>query len=317
MIKVGVVGVGEMGSNHARVYSELSGEFDLKLVGVSDKNSELAESVADEYNYMEYYEDSEDLAEQELDAVSIAVPTSKHKDMALPFIERGTNVLIEKPIADNVKDGRRILQAADENDVRVLVGHIERYNPAVLKLKKVIENGALGNLMSISAKRVGPLAVRVRDVGIIKDSAVHDFDVISYLFGEKADKVTANAGNAKHPADIEDHAQIMVDFNNGKSGIVETNWLTPHKTRELSAVGSKAIAYLDYIDQSLTVHNEDWEKDLEIKKREPLKNELEDFISCTLNGEEPKVCGEDGVHVLKVALSAKKSSKENRKIQVE
>ncbi len=316
MIKVGIVGVGEMGRHHARVYSELSDEFNLELVGVADNDMEQAEKIANKYGY-EAFNDFEELAEKELDAVSIAVPTSAHKEVALKFIEKGTNILVEKPIADTVENAEEIVNSADQNDVVLGIGHIERYNPSVLKLKEVIDNGDLGDIMSINAKRVGPLAIRVRDVGIIIDSAVHDIDVISYLFGEKVNSVFAKADNAKHPADVEDYAQIMIDLNDGKSGIVEANWLTPHKTRKLNAVGTEGIAYLDYIDQSLIVHNDEMKKEYNIKEREPLKNEIEDFLNSTLNWEDPSVTGEDGLHVLKVALGAKESADKGEKIKVD
>lgn len=315
MMKVGVVGVGMMGQHHARVYSELSEGFDLDLIGIADKDIERAREIGDEYGY-DVYEDHKALAKEDLDAVSIAVPTTLHKDVALDFIERGTNVLIEKPIADTVENAKMILDAAEKNDVTVSVGHIERYNPSVQKLKEVIEKGTLGDVMSISGKRVGPLAIRIRDVGIIIDLAVHEMDVISYLFGERITAVTAKAGTAKHPADVEDYAQIMVDFNNGKSGVIETNWLTPHKTRKLSVVGTKGIAYLDYLEQSLVVYHSDWKQEYKIHEREPLKNELEDFLDCCLNGGEPCVTGEDGLHVLMAARCAKESSKKDKKLKV-
>ncbi|MFW6041137.1 MAG: Gfo/Idh/MocA family oxidoreductase [Thermoplasmatota archaeon] len=315
-MKVGVVGVGMMGQHHARVYFELSDEFDLELAGIADKDVERAEELADEYGYEGVYEDHKKLAEKDLDAVSIAVPTSLHKDVALDFIERGTNVLIEKPIADTEENAEEILDAADKNDVVVAVGHIERYNPSVQKLKEVIDKGVLGDLMSINGKRVGPLAIRIRDVGIIIDLAVHELDVISYLFGEKIREVTAKAGNAKHPADVEDYAQIMVDFDGGKTGMIETNWLTPHKTRQLSVVGTKGIAYLDYLDQSLVIHTNEWKQEYKIEEKEPLKNEIEDFLNSCLKGGEPCVTGEDGLHVLKAARCAKESSEKNKKVKV-
>lgn len=316
MIKVGVVGVGQMGQHHARVYSELSEKLNLELVGIADNDMEQAEKIADKYGY-EAFNDYEDLAEKELDGVSIAVPTSAHKEVALKFIEKGTNLLIEKPIADTIESAEEIVDSANENDLVLTIGHIERYNPSVLKLKEVIDNGELGDILSINAKRVGPLAIRVRDVGIIIDSAVHDIDVISYLFDKQVKSVFTKAGNAKHPADVEDYAQIMIDLNNNKSGIVETNWLTPHKTRNLSAVGTEGIAYLDYIDQTLVVHNDEMKKEYKIKEREPLKNEIEDFIDSILSWEEPSVTGEDGLHVLKAALCAKESAKKGEKIKVD
>ena len=119
--------------------------------------------------------------------------------------------------------------------------------------------------MTITAKRVGPMAKRIRDVGIIIDLGVHDIDVISYLFGEPVRTVYARAGNVLHPAGVEDHALITIGFEDG-SGIVETNWLTPHKTRTLNVVGTDGIAYLDYIEQSLKLYNHEWIKEAKIER---------------------------------------------------
>lgn len=315
MMKVGVVGVGQIGNQHARVYSELSDEFDLELVGVVDKDVERAREIADEYGY-DVYEDHEELAEEDLDAVTIAVPTSLHKDVALNFIKKGTDVLIEKPIADTVENAEKILDEAEKNDVVVSVSHIERYNPLVTKLKEVIDSGKLGYLMTINAKRLGPLAVRIKDVSMITDLAIHELDVISYLFDERIREVTAKAGNTGEPAEAQDYAQIMVDFSGGKTGVVETNRLTPTKTRKLSVVGSEGIAYLDYIDQSLTVYESDREQEYKTEERESLKNEIEDFLTSNLKGGEPNVTCEDGLHALKVAQYAEESSAKDEKLKV-
>ncbi|AHF81257.1 UDP-N-acetylglucosamine 3-dehydrogenase [Thermococcus paralvinellae] len=316
MLRVGVVGVGNMGFHHARVYSELAKEGKVELVGVADADFERAKEVAKKFN-TKPFADYRELAKEELDAVSIAVPTSLHKQVALEFIEKGIHVLIEKPIAESIESAQEIIKAAKANNVILMVGHIERFNPAVLKLKESIREGLLGEVVSISAKRVGPMAVRIRDVGIIIDLGVHDIDVISFLFDDKVKKVYARAGNVKHPAGVEDHALIMLGFSNGKSGIVETNWLTPHKTRTLTAVGTNGIAYLDYIQQKLTIYNDEWEKDAKINKREPLRNELVHFIECVKEGKRPLISGEDGLHALKVALKALESAKRDEVLEVD
>ena len=316
MLRVGVVGVGNMGYHHARVYSELAKEGKVELVGVADANFERAKEVAKKFNTIPYG-DYRELAKEELDAVNIAVPTSLHKQVALEFIEKGVNVLIEKPIAESIESAQEIIKAAKANNVILMVGHIERFNPAVLKLKESIQEGLLGEVVSISAKRVGPMAVRIRDVGIIIDLGVHDIDVISFLFGDKVKKVYARAGSVKHPAGVEDHALIMLGFSNGKSGIVETNWLTPHKTRTLTAVGTKGIAYLDYIEQKLVIYNNKWEREAKVNKREPLRNEIEHFIDCVVNDNTPLISGEDGLHTLKVALKALESTKKDKIVEVD
>jgi len=314
MLRVGVVGVGMMGQHHVRVYSELARDGKVELVGIADANFERARELARKYGTIPY-SDYRDLAKGNLDAVDIAVPTSLHREVALEFINRGTSVLVEKPIADTIENAEEIIKAAEENNVTLMVGHIERFNPAVLKLRELIERGELGKVVTISAKRVGPMAKRIRDVGIIIDLGVHDIDVISYLFGEKVRNVYARARNILHPAGVEDHALITLGFEDG-TGIVETNWLTPHKTRTLNVVGTGGIAYLDYIEQSLKLYNNEWVKEAKIERKEPLRNEIEHFIGCVETGRRPIVDGEAGLHALKVALLAQESARTGEVLEV-
>ncbi len=315
MLRVGVVGVGMMGQHHVRVYSELAKEGKVELVGIADANFERAKELARKYGTIPYA-DYRDLARENLDAVDIAVPTSLHREVALEFINRGTGALVEKPIADTIENAEAIIKAAEEKAVTLMVGHIERFNPAVLKLKELIGRGELGKVVTISAKRVGPMAKRIRDVGIIIDLGVHDIDVISYLFGERVRTVYARAGNVLHPAGVEDHALITLGFDEG-TGIVETNWLTPHKTRTLNVVGTGGIAYLDYIEQALRFYNDEWIKEAKIERKEPLRNEIEHFIECVETGKRPIVDGEAGLHALKVALLAQESAKSGKVLEVE
>jgi len=315
MLRVGVVGVGMMGQHHVRVYSELAKEGKVELVGIADANFERAKELARRYGTIPYA-DYRDLAKEDLDAVDIAVPTSLHREVALEFINQGTSVLVEKPIADTVENAKAIIDAAEREGVTLMVGHIERFNPAVLRLKELIEKGELGKVVTISAKRVGPMAARIRDVGIIIDLGVHDIDVISYLFEEPVKSVYARAGNVVHPAGVEDHALITLGFEDG-TGIVETNWLTPHKTRTMNVVGTGGIAYLDYIEQALRFYNSEWIKEAKIEKKEPLRNEIEHFIECVETGNRPIVDGEAGLHALKVALLAQESARTGKVLEVE
>ena len=314
MLRVGVVGVGMMGQHHVRVYSELAKAGRVELIGVADANFERAKEIAKKFGAIPY-SDYRELVKENLDAVSIVVPTSLHKDVALDFINAGTSVLVEKPIADTIENAKAIITAAREAGITLMVGHIERFNPAVLRLKEELSRNTLGNVVTISAKRVGPMAARIRDVGIIVDLGVHDIDVISYLFDAQVRTVYARAGNVVHPAGVEDHALITLGFDNG-TGIVETNWLTPHKTRTLTVVGTNGIAYVDYIAQSLKIYNHEWIREAKIEKREPLRNELEHFIECVEEGKRPIIDGEAGLHALKVALLAQESARTGRVLEV-
>jgi len=292
-----------MGKNHARLYSQLP---DIELVGVADVNETLAISVAQSYG-CKPFADYHDLLEENLDAVSIVVPTTLHKKVALDAIEKGINILIEKPIADTIENADEVIKAARENRVKLMVGHVERFNPAIIKLKELIDNGLLGNVVSISAKRVGPYNPRIRDVGIIVDLGTHDIDIMSYLYGEKIKEVYASAGTVVHSH--EDHAIITLNFHNGGSGVIDTNWLTPHKVRNLTVIGSKGIAEVNCIEETLRIFDQEWIRDAKIEKEEPLKLELLHFIDCVQHDKKPLVSGEEGKHALEVAIAAMESAR--------
>jgi UDP-N-acetylglucosamine 3-dehydrogenase len=299
MIKAGVVGVGMMGQHHARIYSKL----DCELVGVVDKNLELAKRIGTRYQ-THYFEDYKKLMDK-VNVVSIAVPTSLHKQVAIDFIRNGVHCLVEKPIAATIKEAREMVSEAHEHNVKLMVGHIERFNPAVLKLKEIIEKGELGNLILISTRRVGPFVSRIRDVGIIIDSATHDIDVARYFIGREPLKVFAKSGRIKH--EKEDYAIIVLDFGNVAASI-EVNWFTPHKVRSLVATGTGGIAYLDYIKQKLEVYTSEKKIVPYIEKEEPLKLEIEHFLDCVKKDKEPLVDGWEGLRVLKIALAAQMKS---------
>ncbi|WP_087036081.1 UDP-N-acetylglucosamine 3-dehydrogenase [Thermococcus litoralis] len=313
MLRVGVVGVGNMGFHHARIYSELAREGRVELIGVADANFERAKEVAEKFKTRAFADYRELI--KEVDAVSIAVPTSLHKQVALEFIENGVHVLVEKPIAESIESAEEIIKAAKNNEVVLMVGHVERFNPGVLKLKEVLDEGLIGKVVTLTAKRVGPLPPQIKDVGVIVDLAVHDIDAMSFLLGDKVKSVYARAGSAKNPLELEDYAIIMLNFGDA-TGIVETNWLTPHKVRTLSVVGTEGIAELDYITQKLVIYNHEWVKEAKVNVKEPLRNELEHFVECVEKGAKPLVSGEEGLHALKVAIKALESAKSARIVDV-
>ncbi|ETA66821.1 putative dehydrogenase [Methanolobus tindarius DSM 2278] len=310
MLRVGVIGAGAMGKNHIRIYSEMPG---VELAGISDIDKDLVESLAQQYNTKAFTDYKEMLASG-VDAVSIVVPTKMHRQVAIDAIEAGAHVLVEKPIADSVENADAIIEAAEKKGLLVMVGHIERFNPAVIKLKEIIDSGLLGKIVSISTTRVGPYNPRIRDVGVILDIGVHDIDVISYLYGTNVNQVYAVAGADIHS--FEDHATIHMRLDHEFSGLVEVNWLTPHKVRKLTAVGVGGVAYLDYMDQTVELHDSGWIRKAKIEQKEPLRNELEYFIDCINTGKRPNPSGADGKHALKVSLAAISSYKEAKMIDI-
>lgn len=311
MLRVGVIGAGAMGQHHVRIYNEMDS---VELVGISDIDEERVVKLAKQFNTTPYTDYAKLLANK-LDAVSIVVPTMLHKNVALDAITVGASILVEKPLADTVENAEAIISAAHDADLTLMVGHIERFNPAVSKMKEIIDSKLLGKIVSISTRRVGPYNPRIRDVGIILDLGVHDIDVISYLYGARISEVYAIAGSDIHSH--EDHASIMLRFNGDKAGVIDINWLTPHKVRKMSVIGVNGVAYLDYNDQTVSIHDGQWIREAKIEKVEPLKRELEHFIEAVRTGQTPLVTGEDGRHVLEVAQAAIQSYKTRQIIRMD
>jgi UDP-N-acetylglucosamine 3-dehydrogenase len=309
-MRAGVIGIGAMGQHHVRIYSEME---DVELVGISDISESRVNEMSGQYG-VKGYTDHMQLLKQDLDVVSIVVPTTLHKPIGFDAINAGVNILMEKPIADTLENARELTDAAKSAGIKLMVGHIERFNPAVMKLKEIIESDILGKIVSISTRRVGPYNPRIRDVGVILDIGVHDIDVISYLYGKRINEVYAIAGADIHSMD--DHAAIMLRFDHEFSGLVEVNWLTPHKIRKLTAIGLKGVAYLDYIEQTVEVHDGECIRKAKIEKEEPLKKELEYFINAILKSKELKPSGDDGIHALGVAMAAIESYSKAKAIEI-
>ncbi|WP_066970633.1 Gfo/Idh/MocA family protein [Methanobrevibacter filiformis] len=311
-VTVGVIGVGAMGYNHARVYHRLE---NTKLAGISDVSENTLAKVAKKYD-TQGYTNYEDLLENpEIDLVSICVPTTHHHKVVMSAIEHGKHVLVEKPIAFTLQEAEEMNEAAKEKGIKFATGHVERFNPSIQKAKELIENDVIGDIVSASAKRVGPFPPRIKDVGVAIDLAIHDLDVMYYLFNENAIQVYATMGSILEKCEYEDHAEIMTNFENGITGILEVNWLTPYKRRELEITGTDGIISIDYIDQSIDVYGK-FAQDVKIQHEEPLKEELKSFVNSVLKDSEPEITGDDGINALKMVLAANRSSKEQIPIHI-
>ena len=298
MIKVGVVGLGAMGQHHARLYSKL----DCSLVGVADTDLNRAKEIGEKYN-TKYYSDYHELLSR-VEAVSIAVPTIMHHSVAMNFLKAGIHCLVEKPIAFSLNEASEMVETAEKSCVHLSIGHIEQFNPAVVKLKQILDEGTLGRLLTISTRRVGPYVPRIRDVGIVVDSGTHDIGVIKYLLGKQPISVFSRVGSFKHSK--EDYAIIVIDFVE-TTACLELNWFTPQKVRTLVATGSEGIAYLDYIEQSLIVYNSHYFESIGVKKSEPLMLEIDNFLKTVVQDAKPIVDGKEGLAILKIALAASRS----------
>jgi predicted dehydrogenase len=315
-LRVGLAGLGSMGRNHLRI---LSGRGDIRLVAVADPVEPVLLAAGDQTGAQPFAEPLAMIAEAELDAVVIAAPTTAHVPLALAAIERGIAVLVEKPLAATVDEAMRIVDAARASGVPVQVGHVERFNPAVLELGRLIEDGWLSAIYSIASRRAGPFPARIRDVGVTVDLATHDADILSWIAGERPSRVYGETAQRIH-ATNEDLLFGLLQFPSGATGMLDVNWLTPAKRRQLVVVGEEGMFELDYLTQRLTFTRatdttnprliggyaptfEGEVVELPVASAEPLASELDAFLGIVRRGGKPVVDAEDGLWAVAIATS--------------
>lgn len=330
MIKAAVIGVGSMGRNHARVYNELEG---VGLVAVADVDSGAVERATYVYGGKGYTNYQELLRHEKPDVVSIAVPTQVHHETALAALQQGCHVLVEKPIASTIEEGQEMVTLAASRGLKLAVGHIERFNPAIVELKQRLKRGEAGQIFQIHIRRLGPFPARVRDVGVVIDLATHDLDIMRYLLDSEVKRIYAETEQEIH-TDHEDLLSGLLRFENGVIGLLSINWLTPTKIRELAVTGERGMFLVNYLTQDLYFYENDHADSqwgslgllrgvsegnmvrLRIEKREPLRVEIEAFIRAVREDEEPAVRGEDGLAALALAQRLVESGQENRVISL-
>lgn len=333
-VKAGVIGLGNMGQHHARHYFNFP---DVKLVAVCDVDKNKIE-IAKKYKCNFYTNYKEMLKKENLDIVSIAVPTTLHEKVAVDVLNQGIHVLLEKPISYDLKSAKRILKTARKNKVKLMVGQIERFNPVIRKLKEFIENKNLGEIFSIESKRLSIYHPRIRDCGVIIDLGIHDIDLMNYLLRKQVKKVYAVAAHRFIPnIKFEDHASIILTFKNGIIGKIDLSWISPVKVREINIVASENCCKVYMLQQKIEIiksfikikNRLSWKdyqdfiqkftpevKVIEEQNVEPLFIELREFIDAIKNDEPVPVSGKDAINALKIALKAIESSKKGKAITI-
>jgi len=324
VIKAGVIGVGSMGQNHARLYSELT-----DLVGVYDVDRAQAKKVAERFG-TRAFTSIDDLIGR-VEALSICTPTRKHFDVAIKAIKAGKSVLLEKPFTGDSKKAKSLCLASEKQGSALAAGFVERFNPVVAAAKEALREGRFGKLISLESRRVSSFPSRIRDVGVIMDLAIHDIDVIRHITSSEILAVYALGGRFSS-TQFEDFANLLLEIRGGAIGFVETNWLTPMKVRRVSLTCSESFVQLDYIDQSLEMASSKIEeidpgnmfqipleydvRRTSLKKEEPLKRELEDFLDAVRSARTPQASGWDAVANLRVCEAASRSLKERKRIEI-
>ncbi|WP_439575919.1 Gfo/Idh/MocA family oxidoreductase [Phreatobacter sp.] len=298
-LRVGVVGLGVMGKNHARVLAELPG---VVLAGVADPDLAQVEFVTSRLG-CPGYQSLEAMMAAGLDAVTIAAPTQLHTPLALAAIAQGQHVLVEKPIAQSVEEGRRIIDAAGRAGRVLMVGHVERFNPAVQSIKQALEGE---EILSIQITRVGPFPPRMSDIGVVIDLAVHDIDLIRWFTGSEIEDIQPQT-NSIHAA-REDIALLQFRTRSGVLAHINTNWLTPFKARTVQVATRGKYVVADLITRQVTEYF-DYKPDgsysmrhLSVGYQEPLRAELIAFVDAVRTGRAPQVGGADGLASLDIAM---------------
>lgn len=332
LVRIAVLGLGSMGANHARVLAELP---EADLVAVADPHAERLRDHA--HGASAYADYRELLANIGLDAVSVAVPTRLHLDVALACIERGLPVLVEKPIAADADEGEQLHTAAESAGVPLMVGHIERFNPAVRELKRRIAAGEAGRVLELRARRVGPFYQRRRDVGVVQDLATHDIDVMRDLLSCEVERVQAETQEGVL-TEHEDALTGLLRFEDGAIGVLDVNWLTPVKVRELVVLGERGMFVVDYIAQELRFRRSDasqatagpdvWppqspatpaDASLElvpVEREEPLRAELLAFLAVARGEASPAVSAADAIAALRVAEALVEAGRRGSQVRV-
>ncbi len=304
-IRVGVVGVGRLGQHHARLYYEMP---NAQLVGVVDTDASRAAKIARSYGTHAYTDHRQLLGR--VDAVSIAVPTTSHHEIARDFLDAGVHVLVEKPITATVPEARDLVDRARDKNLVLQVGHVERFNAAIVRLREVVRDPVF-----IEAHRLGPYDPRVQDIGVVLDLMIHDLDIVLEIVQSRVK--TIDAVGVAIFTDKEDIANARIHFENGCIANLTASRITPKKTRKIRFFQEDTYISVDYVKPGMEIYRkqpvahpapgtppvEIVRKRVRLKWHEPLRAELEHFLECIAHGVPPQITGEKAQDALALAVT--------------
>jgi predicted dehydrogenase len=308
-LRIGIIGVGNMGQHHARILSLLK---DVELIGVSDLNVERGLDIASKYR-IRFFEHYLDMLPS-VDAVCIAVPTRLHHQVGMDCLKAGVHVLIEKPIAASIAEAESLVNAAAEFNCILQVGHIERFNPAFSELSKVLRTE---QVLALEAHRMSPYSDRANDVSVVLDLMIHDLDLLLELAKSEVVKLTAS-GNCGANSQYLDYVTATLGFANGIIATVTASKITHRKIRRLAAHCKNCLTEADFLNNEILIHRKTTShyttdhgqvfyrqdgliEQVYTSKIEPLHAELEHFVSCVRGGNKPSVGGEQALKALRLA----------------
>ncbi len=303
-VKVGVVGVGYLGSIHARIYTELS---DVTLVGVNDVDLDVGERVAVE-SRCDFYSDVDQLADS-VDAVSVVVPTSCHREVSLPFLARGIPVLLEKPVAHTLDDARLIVSEAEQSGAILQIGHLERFNAGVIRLHEELDSPRF-----IEVHRLSEFVERATDVDVVTDLMIHDIDIVLSLIQSELKYVSAVG--ARIVTNHVDIANARLEFEDGAIANVTASRVSAKRFRRIRVFADACYLALNFEDQQIEISRPGKRppdgsfapiinSSIQVEPTQPLNSELAHFVDCVRKGTRPLVTGSDGLQALKVAYDVR------------
>jgi len=310
-LNTAVIGCGVWGRNHARVYKQIP---DVQLKTVVDSDAKKAKEIGELYKVGWSTEFLNVFKDEDIDAISICTPTITHADIALEAIKHGKHVLVEKPMTNTLDEAKELIRAAEKQGVHLAVGFVERFNPAVNEAMSLIDQGKIGDVILAHTRRVSRRPLRIGDVGVIKDLAIHDIDIVNNLFPEEPDSVFCTAGSIAHG--FEDYANINLRYKGDRNAFIETNWLTPRVVRNLTITGSEGIITVHYRTQEITVENNEQLTQPFLPYKEPLYLELQSFTRAVMNDTTPEVTGEDGLKALRICEAALRSAETGETVKL-
>ena len=305
--RVGVIGVGVMGQHHVRILNQMS---DVDFVGFHDLDEIRVMEICDRYSCKAF--STLDELIDEVEALTIAAPTFLHYDIAIKCLEKSRALLVEKPLAANADDAERIVERARKNGVALMVGHIERYNPAVAKLMELVKSGQ-ETVITIDAHRLNPFdGSRCLDVDVLYDLLIHDIDLALEIADSEIKSVSASGRSVF--SQLNDIAYTRIEFMSGATAILVTSKASPKKTRTISVTTKTSYLEADTIDRTLVQHRAEnlmvdrlgtcvmrdfHSEEIEIENKEPLRLEIEEFVHCVRSGKKPIVDGERALKAMK------------------
>lgn len=312
-IKVAVIGAGMMGKNHLKTYKSLQ---NVELVGVYDIFENAAQQAAETFG-IKAFSSMEEVA-QNVDAVSVVTTSVTHADVGEFFLNKGIHCLIEKPLATTEEECRRLINAAQKNNVTLLVGHIERFNPAVEQMAKLLTDTS--KIRSVTAQRMSAASGRITDVDVAMDLMIHDVEVVQSLVRSPVKAVQASSVKTPDKPEGKDYISALIEFENGATANLTASRITQARVRTLTVTTDTNYIDMDFINQSINVHSQgrmpyvnqeslpDWMnyglkgclEQLFIPTNQPLAAELTHFLNCVRGLETPRISGENALNALRV-----------------